>query len=242
MYRFSILFFLCLCTVQSQNLNSTSGGNDSRLNDAFTQLRNRLNGPLLSSDQIQGSPYFNNNFKMARVFYFGKVLQDPIYIRYNAYSDEMEMTQDPRSIGTDQALIKNSKIYCTIDSKTYKYLPLPEGNSQLEKVGYVEEIFKGENYTLFLRNRKLFLEAKKARTSLERSFPARFIENHEWYFQFQNSSLKRFKPKKKEIRKLFKNHSKSIGSYLKDNKSSLKTVGDIKQLFEFLDKREDSMK
>jgi hypothetical protein len=145
-----------------------------------------------------------------KVIYFGKALDDKIFLRYNAISDEMEMSLSPYATESDQVLIKNSKVYCSIQGMVYKYLPLADGNSSLAKAGYVREVYKGQHSSLYLREREVFREGKKARTSLERSFPPRFIDESEWYIQSKKGALQFIKPSKKN----FKNYSKSNSTRL----------------------------
>lgn len=65
----------------------------------------------------------------------------------------------------------------------YRYFPLADGNYSLVKAGYVGIVYKGQHNSLYLREREVFREGKEARSSLERSFPPRFIEESEWYIQ-----------------------------------------------------------
>ena len=83
-----------------------------------------------------------------KVIYFGNALDDKIFLRYNAISDEMELSLSPYATESVQVLIKNSKVYCSIQGIVYKYLPLADGNSSLPKAGYVREVYKGQHSSL----------------------------------------------------------------------------------------------
>jgi len=133
------------------------------------------------------------------VIYFGEPLPEKVYLRYNAFSDEMEMSMNPTAKETDQALIKNSKVSCVIEGTVYRYLPLANGNFSLYKAGYVREIYQGQHYNLYLRERKIYREAIKARTSLERSFPARFVDESEWYIQTKKGACDLSSPLKNTL-------------------------------------------
>ena len=56
----------------------------------------------------------------------------------------MEMSLSLYAIESDHVLIKDSKVYCSIQGIVYKYLPMVDGNSSLPKAGYVREIYKGQ--------------------------------------------------------------------------------------------------
>ena len=213
--------------------------NDSRINDAFTDLTNRVKptSATIANSNFNGDPYLDSKFHESTVVYFGKTLKEKIFLRYNAFSDEMEMSEKANTQKTEQALIKNSKISCIINKQVYKYLPLKNGNEFLGRAGYVQEIHKGNQYSLYLRKRKVFREGKKARTSLERSFPPRFIDETEWYLQKGEGALEFFKPTKKYLKFHFKTNQKRLESFLKNNKGDLKNIETIKDLISYMDSK-----
>jgi hypothetical protein len=208
--------------------------NDSRINDAFTDLTNRIK-PTKNFENLKGSPYFDSEFKEASLTYFGTPLKEKVFLRYNAVSDEMEMSLSSLTKETDQALIKNSKVFCEIEGKVYKYLPLNSGNSHLASMGYVKEIYKGKNYSLYLREQKIFREGKKARTSLERSFPPRFARVSEWYFQKEEGQLQFLKPTKRSLKNYFKTDLVHLETFLKSKKGDFKKVNYMEQMIRYLD-------
>lgn len=218
------------------NLNAQISLNDSRLSDAYRDLTNRIErNALYNGLDIKGSPYFDSKFKEAIVIYFGKPLDEKVHIRYNAFSDELEMNLSPNLTESDQALIKNNNIFCELDGVVFKYLPLSGGNKQLPKVGYVKEIYKGQRYSIYLRERKVYREAKKARTSLERSFPARFTDEYEWYFQKNNGPLEFIKLNKKTFKALFKSDLDHLDTFLKTKKGDFKDWEYLQKLVRFMD-------
>lgn len=212
----------------------STGGLDSRVTEAFTRMRNKISVNESTIENISGSPYYSEEFKKGSIVYFDSELKEQPLLRYNAFSDEIEMNAN-NSDNPDQALLKNSKIHCTIDGVTYKYLPIPKSDPQFEKAGYLEEVFKGNSYTLYVRKRKVYREGKKARTSLEQSFSPRFIDYTAWYYQIKSGGLIYFKPNKKNIRTIFKDQSKSLSNYLSKNKVDFKKKNDLKNLFSYLD-------
>ena len=206
------------------------------MSDAYKDLTNRIerNGVSKGLD-IKGSPYFNPKFKEATVIYFEKPLDEKVQLRYNAFSDELEMSLSPNPTESDQALIKNNNVFCELDGEVFKYLPLSGGNKKLAKVGYVKEIYKGQRFSIYLRERKMYREAKKERTSLERSFPARFTDEYEWYFQKNNGPLEFIKPNKKTFKALFKADLDHLNIFLKTKKGDFKDLEYLQKLVRFLD-------
>ena len=79
------------------------------------------------------------------------------------------------------------------------------------------------------------MEATTARTSLERSFPARFVEKTEYYYSINNGELNQIKLSKKKILSKLKNHTILIKSFIKDSGSNLKSLKDVIAMFHYLD-------
>jgi hypothetical protein len=164
-----ILLFTALLTfnLQSQgNINNNlTGATQSALID-FGNRSQRKAQPL----NVQGSHYFIKDFKIAKLEYFGKELNDTGYMRYNAFRDEIEMADTQYQDETDVILLKSADVIPLINGERYEYLPyrLESGNAF---IGYLVNIYDGKNDKLYLKRKKTFMEAKIARTSLENSFP-----------------------------------------------------------------------
>ena len=90
---FFTLTFMHSQTGQGYGIGSNGVQSDGRLIDIFENIKNRANSTTKATASIKGSPYFDEVFKTAQVEYFGTVLKDDIYLRYNAFSDEMEMSK-----------------------------------------------------------------------------------------------------------------------------------------------------
>ena len=57
---------------------------------------------------------FDPQFNGCKIIYFDNAVDDKIFLRYNAISNEMEMSLSPYAIESDHVLIKDSKVYCSI--------------------------------------------------------------------------------------------------------------------------------
>ena len=96
-------------------------------------------------------------------------------------------------------------------------------------------MFKGDILTLYERKQKIYLEATKARTSLERSFPARYSDKIEYYFSINNGSIFEIKLNKKDLFRKLKSYSEGIKEYLSLNKIKIRSKEDLLSLFSHLD-------
>ena len=231
------IIFLLLCnftTLLSQVNNSNGVQSDLRLVDLYENIKNKIGKKTYSNQKIKGTPYFEKTFKLAEVEYFGELITDKIYIRFNAYNDEMEIASSPMTKSSENILIKNNKVFCIIDGKTYRYLGFKEDN-QPPAVGYLKELFKGELFSFYERKFKVYMQATVARTSLERSFPARFVEKIQYYYSINNGEINQIKLSKKNILNKLKPHSSSIKLFMEKNNSKLKSLKDVVEMFNFID-------
>lgn len=235
LYQLTILLFLYnLTTLSSQGNNSNGVQSDLRLVDLYENIKNKIGKKTYSNQKIKGTPYFEKTFKLAEVEYFGELIADKIYIRFNAYNDEMEIASSPLTKSSENILIKNNKVFCIIDGKTYRYLGFKEDN-QPPAVGYLKELYKGELFSFYERKFKIYMQATVARTSLERSFPARFVEKIQYYYSVNNGEINQIKLSKKNILNKLKPHSSSIKLFMEKNNSKLKSLKDVVEMFNFID-------
>ena len=235
--RFYLITLLAISfskLIFSQSIGANGVRSDSRINDLFEDLKNRVKKQNTKSSKIKGSRYFNESFELAQIEYFGKDLNEKIYLRYNALDDEMEMSLNSSSTDSDNILIKNNKVSCIISNEKYKYLGFTPENSNLI-IGYLCILFEGENLTLFERKQKIYIEATKARTSLERSFPARYTDKIEYYFSINNGSILEIKLNKKDLFRKLNNYSEDIKEHLSLNKIKIRSKEDLSNLFKYID-------
>ena len=226
-----ILLFSTLVTfnLQSQgNINNNiTGATQSALID-FGNRSQRKAQPL----NVQGSHYFNKDFKIAKLEYFGKELNDTGYMRYNAFRDEIEMADTQYQDETDVILLKSADVIPLINGERYEYLPyrLESGNAF---IGYLVNIFDGKNDKLYLKRKKTFMEAKIARTSLENSFPPRYVESEELYISSNGGTPVKLKQSKKSIISYFKSNSDKVKKFIKTEKLKVSELSSIIKIFEF---------
>ena len=231
----SIFLLSPLNSIRCQGVSPNGLQSDFRLANLYEELKNRLEKGTSPINKIKGSPYFDNTFKISEVNYFGTLLNEKIYLRYNAFSDEMESSLNSAS-DSKNILIKNNKVFCIINGKTYRYLGFKSENNP-PAVGYLKELFNGQIFDLYERKTKVYMEATVARTSLERSFPARFISKTEYYYSVNNRELNQIKLSKRKILSNLKSHSDLIKSFLVSHGEKLKSSNDLIEMFKFLEKK-----
>lgn len=234
-YLLTFLFILKTCLMFSQNIGSRGTISDSRINDLFELIKNRVNRGSYTNLKIKGSEYFDNLFKAADIEYFGKDLNQKIFLRYNAHSDELEFTDNQKTLSSNKILMKNTNILCRIEGEKYIYANYIDGNNYRKK-GYLIELFKGNKYTFYEKKMKIFMEESKAKTSLERSFPPRFVEKHKYFISKNNSLIKEIKLNKKKIMSFLDVKEGIIKKIIRERKLKFKKPSDLKVILLEIDK------
>ena len=153
-------------------------------------------------------------------------------MRYNAFRDEVEMADTQNQAETDVILLKSADVIPLINGERYEYLPykLDSGNAF---IGYLINIFDGQKNKLYLKRKKTFMEAKIARTSLENSFPPRYVESVELYVSSNGNTPVKLKQSKKVIIKFFNTNSDKVKKYIKSEKLKVSELNSVIKIFEF---------
>ena len=229
------LLFILLLSYNLQSQGNINGNITGATQQALIDFGNRYNSSRAPQPlNVQGSHYFDSSFKVAKLEYFGKELNDTGYMRYNAFRDEIEMADTPSQSESDIILIKSADVIPLISGERYEYLPyrLESGNAYM---GYLINIFNGQEDKLFLKKKKTFMEAKIARTSLENSFPPRYVESIELYISSNGGTPVKLKQSKKSIINYFGENSDKVKKFIKSEKLKVSDLSSIVKIFEFVE-------
>ena len=204
-----------------------------RAQQALTELGNRSSRvpkPL----NIQGTHYFNRNFEVATLDYFGKELNDKGFMRYNAFRDEIEMASTTTQNESDLILMKSNDIVPVISGEKYLYIPhrLEDGRAY---IGYLILLYEGKKNTVYLKRHKVFMEEVIARTGLENPFPPRFVDEVKIYVSQNGDTPTPFKQSKRAVYSFFKENSDKIKKFIKANRLKVSNPKSIIRIFEFAD-------
>ena len=209
------------------------GGMVDRAKQAMMDLGNRSSRkpkPL----NIQGTHYFNDNFEVATLDYFGTELNDKGFMRYNAFRDEIEMASTTTQNESDLILMQSKDIVPVISGEKYLYLPyrLDDGRAQ---IGYLILLYEGKKNTVYIKKKKVFMEEVVARTGLENPFPPRFVDEVKIYVSENGDTPNPLRTKKKAVISFFKENSDKVRKFIKANRLKVNEPNDIIRIFEFAD-------
>ena len=184
-----------------------------------------------------GSPYNSDTFLLGNVYINDELTKSDVAMRYNVYSDEMEIKEslqdDDKKIS---ALIKSPDISVIILNEKFVYLPKGRG---LEKGGYFQVITRGKKYSLYKKLGKKYYEERKAKTSFERDVPPKFEDRVTYYIHFGNGGMVLLPDNKKKIYKAFGESEAEVKKYCKERDLDITKENDLKRVVRYLDLQEN---
>ena len=184
--------------------------------------------------KVQGSQYYNEEFKLSDLKYFGSKLESIGYMRYDAYNDVIEMANTPDVERSEILLLKNNDVIATINDQEYLFLLYDEKEIKNKK-GYMIRLYSGNNYSLYQKKAKIFKEAEKTKAGITESQPPRYVSKTDFYIQKRDQKPELIKISKKSLINFFENQSE-IKEFIKKNKLKVGKIESIILVIEFADK------
>ena len=187
--------------------------------------------------KVQGTQYYEDEFKLSDLKYFGNIKESIGYMRYDAYNDVIEIASTPDVERSENILLKNSDIIATINKKEYVFLEYDEENIKNKK-GYMIRLYSGNNYSLYQKKIKIFKEAKKTKAGITESQPPRYASKTDFYIQTTDQKPQLIKISKKSLMNFFETKSE-VKNFIKKNKIKVGKIESIISVIEFADKSTD---
>ena len=186
---------------------------------------------------VQGTRYYEDEFKLSDLEYFGRKLESIGYMRYDAYNDVIEMASTPDLEGSEILLLKNSDVIATINKKEYVFLEYDDEDIKNKK-GYMIRLYSGNNYSLYQKKVKIFKEAEKTIAGITESQPPRYTSKTDFYIQTRDQKPELIKISKKNLINFFENQTE-VKEFIKENKLKVREIESIISIIEFANKIAD---
>lgn len=186
---------------------------------------------------VQGTRYYEDEFKLSDLKYFGRKLESIGYMRYDAYNDVIEMASTPDVEGSEILLLKNSDVIATINKKEYVFLEYDDEDIKNKK-GYMIRLYSGNNYSLYQKKVKIFKEAEKTIAGITESQPPRYTSKTDFYIQTRDQKPELIKISKKNLINFFENQTE-VKNFIKENKLKVREIESIISIIEFANKIAD---
>lgn len=221
--------------IQSARNPDQAFGNNPSMENLYNDMRikfGRLGEEVnLTLEDIDGTIYLNENFTLGTLYDEGVAFKK-LYIRYDAYNDEVELKE---SLGSDvvRSMLKHPVYSCSVNGNEYHYIMYTDEDGESQK-GYLTPLVAGGDYTLFVKHRKVFKEGKEARNSLEKSFPHRFLDRTEYYVSRTGEMPVFMKTKKSDVLSMFSDEDRdAVKDYIKDKRTNVNDDADLLNLFAY---------
>jgi hypothetical protein len=186
--------------------------------------------PARQKVKPEGSPYSISMFTEAKV----NNITTKYFMRYNMYDDVFEFITPKKDTLILDKIDDFNSITFTLTNKNYKLTSYTNSRGKFVN-GYLVDFYTVGTITLFKKENVVFYEEKIAKTSLERSMPAKFIKSDDsYYFTTKEHGIVEFPESKKQLIKLFPNKKTEIETFLKATKISFNDDADRIKIIDFI--------
>ncbi|UJH67156.1 hypothetical protein [Allomuricauda sp. SCSIO 65647] len=205
--------------------------NNLRLATLYQNMDKKLNNDKISLSDIEGSPYFDEEFKKGKIRYENEEIGKSVLLRYNAYNDEVEISLP--EVDQRQAVLKRYGISCVMGNQVIIFSDFIDSKSETKK-GNIFLLYEGSNYSLFERKTKVFKIGEKAKTSFHTASKNKFVEKTGYLIAKKDGLPTQLDSSNKKIIQLFDDgHREALKSYVKQNKLKLNEKEDLLQTLKF---------
>lgn len=190
---------------------------------------NQFRGVLLAERdvKIEGSQYIDETFLSAKISVIGDQVVD---VRYNVVRDEMEFKRDDlvyQMYKTDSLTVSFVK-----ENKTYKVFDYTLKGKEYK--GFLIVNSTNENVNFLMKEVIRLVPFKSAINSYSQDVPTHYKKDRNIYLMQIKSEIVEMPNSKKNLVKLFPNHSTKIEEFLKANKTDFDKEGSLLVLVNFL--------
>ncbi|WP_339610016.1 hypothetical protein [uncultured Planktosalinus sp.] len=180
---------------------------------------------------IKGSPYEVDYFQPGNLFEGTELKVSKIPMRYNIFSDEIEVKSSFQPNDTDINVLTTSPDYIiNIVGNTYVYVL---NTVSKDKSGYFKVLHEGDHYDLYKKSSITYIEKKFAETNYQQDQPARFDRTDTYYMVNKQGRFLELTTSKRKFLNAFGSEKKKVENYIKEHKLSIKDEGDMAKIFSY---------
>ncbi|MBW7869921.1 MAG: hypothetical protein H3C39_02545 [Flavobacteriia bacterium] len=223
MRAFSILFSILFSTFAYSQQTLLQGAGHNLTSIGSLSIEKPAEG------KIKGSAYFNENFLSADIINF----QTSYPMRYNAFSDQMEYEVDGLQYDLDK--LQHSVVEFQGIKKKYVATTYNDGSGFVN--GFLVELYKGDHYALYKREKIVFVAATEAKTSMDTDTPAYYKPLKDMYLiGLKDGSVVEIPKSRSKFANLLGADSSKVEDYIKKNKIDLTKENSLITLLNYMDK------
>lgn len=237
-----LLAFFCAVPCFSQYGNATNGrqananfegnlvsNNMMRSRDVLQEVLNKGKDNEITIADVQGDPYADKIFSNANLMYKDSLNLGAFLMRFNAYSDEMEVNNNE-----GENTVINKADYISVILRNEKYVPLnySENNENIKKGFFIEKI-EGTHASLYLRKYKTIKQGQEAKTSFHKKKPPVFIDRESFYLKLGTDKPIEIKLKKNKVLKAFPDKNTELKTFVGEKNLNIETEVGLISLVEY---------
>ncbi|MCH2490220.1 MAG: hypothetical protein MK211_08730 [Flavobacteriales bacterium] len=226
---FVVSAFIYFSADAQTRLSSKRPGFELLMNSHDIGLSNEFfkDDPYMA-ENIQGSPYANDEFQLGNIYFDGALSQKNAMLRYNIYAEEIEVLQ---TADLYQGLLKSTDVYVKIKNDIYIFAPYKES---IEDGGYFKLIQEGSVYDLYEKPHVTFTPFKEP-TAYAPSKPAIFRQNIDYYLVSKNGKFFEIPLSPSRILKVMDEDKDKLKAYIKENDLNPEELDDLIAIFLYYD-------
>jgi len=209
-------------------------GASSGLNYLLGPLEQRKE-KLTEKDQgIIGSAYTSEAFLPGQLYY-GAEFEGNVYYRYNAYNEEIEITDVNVPGAPMRTLNRDKKIkLLSMNGNPIQFKTFIDGKN-LTQNGYLTQLRSGK-YTLYKRVDVKYTQSQSAQNSFIPAKPARFTQFTQYYMEVEGENkLQELELKQRKILKLLPTEVvEKVKTFIKENNVNPKEEYGVFRILDYL--------
>lgn len=226
---FAVFLFSSLSIGQIDNRTFVA---DMYLMDEYVKRNDKTMSYSLPKN-YHGSPYFNEEFVLGKIYQGDKLISEGTPLRYNIFSNEIEVKQaleDPDEEASP--LTKSSDIWIEILDTIVVLIPF---NGSDEEGSYFQVLYEGKKVDFLKKVDKDYTTPKKASSSMTRDLKGAFTDKTTFFLQTKNGRMFEIPKAKNKKYLVFGKHAKTLASYAKEHRLNINKEHDLKRLIFYFD-------
>lgn len=203
----------------AQNANANITNADTNRETLY--MRSGFKSPI----ETQGSPFLYSDYKKAKI----ANNQTLVDMRYNAFKDEIDIVNNGKNM-TIYKRPEYSPIHI-IDSGEYIYLlEYPFKGTNI--TGYLFEVRKYENFTIFMKISKAYESGRYAQDTFDIDKENNYHDLPDiFYIKKSNGEILEMPNTKKKLIEMFPDKKSKIEQSIKENKIDTRKLNTLSQIF-----------
>jgi len=193
----------------------------------LNKLHEKGLNPTLSAEDIEGSPYLNDEFIPGTVYMNQNQKYEGIDLRYNIFNDQVEFNLP----GEEVQVLAAPEMLEKVEIGQIEMVYLPYSIGKRTKKGFLIVLLEGKA-PLYAKPDILFKKAVEPAAYKDAQPPA-FERRPDQYFIGVGDAELKLAGNKKELLDVLSNHADEIETYIKKNKTKTNDPESLKQLVEF---------